>query len=90
VCASRRSAWGAMVREEVWPRKKKLNPEGDCASVMAPPCPKGVGDLVAGSEQLPHGTGVSSHRRSATSRLYLRLEEAVVTPGSIRLLERLS
>src|SRR5215207_11000627 len=74
VCAVRLAmkCTGAMVRE-VWRLEKRVNPKGSCASVMFPPCSNGVGGLVAGTGLSPHDAGVRSHKRSAWSRLYLRL-----------------
>src|SRR5215207_11230118 len=84
VCAVRLAmkCTGAMVRE-VWRLEKRVNPKGSCASVMFPPCSNGVGGLVAGTGLSPHDAGVRSHKRSARSRLYLRLHKPVVASGSL-------
>src|SRR5215207_4338164 len=86
VCAVRLAmkCTGAMVRE-VWRLEKRVNPKGSCASVMFPPCSNGVGGLVAGTGLSPHDAGVRSHKRSAWSRLYLRLHAAVALLGQVRL-----
>src|SRR5215207_59647 len=89
VCAVRPAmkCTGAMVRE-VWRLEKRVNPKGSCASVMFPPCSNGVGGLVAGTGLSPHDAGVRSHKRSAWSRLYLRLHAAVAFLGQARLVLR--